>query len=313
MRLRAPWFRRASSVGATRMFLSLAVTSAAIGSIGVAGASEGGAALRIVRVGHGNVPAMRSGIVRSVDACQVAKHLPQAQPQLPSDAQLAQLAVVEQEELFDGQKWAEFDTQRQIGADAASGCRVAMFVMRHAVVEKTCDSRISGSTDLLGAMMDVTAPSAGAPSIDETALPSRPCTEKPRVVDLQGLPREDAGGPACVWNSAVMAKAMAKIAAFASQPAAPAADVGGFDICLYADRPTVYYQGYGRRVVLMSHTVRRAGGRDVGADFGEAAAMGNLRLASFTSSGSIADARFSRAAVDQFIHLPTKSALGTTP
>ncbi len=313
MRVAASRFRSATRVGAVRGVLSLMLAWAAVATIGASGASETGPALRIVRVGHGNVPAMRAGVARSVDACQVAHHLQQAQPQLPSDAQLAQLAVVEQEELFDGQKWAEFDTQRQIGADAANGCQVALFAMRHAVVEKTCVSRVSGSTDLLGAMMDVTSPSAEAPSIDETALPSRPCTEKPRVVDLQGLPREDAGGPACVWNSAVMAKAMAKIAAFASQPAAPLADVGGFDICLYADRPTVYYQGYGRRVVLMSQTVRRAGSRDVGADFGEAAAMGNLRLASFTSSGSIADARFSRAAVDQFIHLPTKSALGTTP
>ena len=314
MRLGACLLGSLASLRTGRALLSLAASFCVIAASGAADASDTGPALRIVRLGHGNVPAMRAGIARSVDACQVAQHLPQVTPRLPSDAQLAALAVIEQEELFDGQKWAEFDTQRQIGADASDGCKVALFATRHAVVEKTCVSRISGSTDVLGAMMDATSPSTEAPSINETPLSARPCTEKPRAIDVRGLPREDAGGAACVWSSAVVARDMAKSAAFASQPVpGSAGDIGGFDMCLYAERPIASWQGVGRRVVLMTHVVLHAGTHDVADDFGEIAAFGNLRLVSFTPSASIADARFSRAAVDQFIHLPTRSALGTTP
>ena len=314
-----PAWRRAAGVRpGTRARSAGAVLATVVGLLcGVVTTADAiaagtGPALRIVRVGHGNVPAMKDGIVRSVDACRVAKTLPQGPVALPGDAQLAQLAVVEQEELFDGQKWAEYDTQRQIGADASNGCQPALFVMRRARAEKTCVSRVQGSTALLGALMDFTAPAPEAPSLDETPLPARPCQEKPRLIDTTGLPREDAGGAACVWNSALMARAMAKITAMAGQPATPASAIGGHDICLLADRPSYVFQGFSRPVMLMSRTPRMPN-HDISDDFGEAAAPGNLRLVSFTASASIADARFSRASVDQFVHQPTRTALGSTP
>jgi len=43
---------------------------------------------------------------------------------------------------------------------------------------------------------------------------------------------------------------------------------------------------------------------------GQAAALGNLKQAAFKANAAIADGRFTRAAIEQFLRQPTKSTLG---
>ena len=110
-----------------------------------------------------------------------------------------------------------------------------------------------------------------------------------------------------------MARKLAALTAGAGKPARPAAPggvVGALDICLYAERPTYFYQGYGRRVVLMTRKPRRTDGPDISDFYGQAAALGNLKLAAFKANAAIADGRFTRAAIEQFLRQPTKSTLG---
>ncbi len=270
-------------------------------------------ALRVVRVGHGNAAAMHDDIQVTVDACRLAKHMPPSAAKLPSDAVLSQMKVVEQEELFDGQKWAEFSTQRTIAADPSNGCTLAVFVHRDASAEKTCVSRVSGATTSLGEMTDPKAPAASVAKIDETALPAQPCAEHQKPLDLAGLPREDAGGGAqCVWNSAIAARKMAAIYTLMHKvPPPPKPDASGHDICLDADRPSVDFEGFRRVVVLATRTTPRKDGPNIENIIGETAAFGNLRLESLTASPSLPADRFSRSAVEQFLHLPSKTALGT--
>jgi hypothetical protein len=104
---------------------------------------------------------------------------------------------------------------------------------------------------------------------------------------------------------------MAAIAGAAHMPARPAKPmVGGFDVCLYEASPTYYFQGNGRPVVLMTRTSQGAGTDEISRAIGEAAAPGNLKLSSFSSSVSIPEARFSRAALEQFMRRPVKTTVG---
>jgi hypothetical protein len=267
--------------------------------------------IRVLRVGHGRLPALKQNITASVEACRAVKHLPAGPVILPSDAVLSQIGLLETEELFDGARWAVYEVQRSIAADASNGCQLAMFAHRTATVEQACEWRIRGSNALIGAMVDFESPSPAAPQVQDDKLSAQSCSTRRRVSDdsTAGLPSEDAGGTRCVWSSALIARSMAKVAALAAI-AQRGGDDQGADTCLYEKRPYYEVAGARRAVVLKTRgALRGSNGVDITTIFGEAKAT-EQQLSAFSDSQPIPVARFTRASVDAFVRLPAKAAVG---
>ena len=309
--------RSRPSRGTARLRTVNACVAVALAALGSATQAEPatGPALRVVRAGYGNVPVMKEGVARSVEACRIVKHLPPITAALPNDTQLAQLAVLEQEELFDGSHWALYEVQRQFGADPANGCQVALFSYRTGTVEKACELRTTATSAPLGELMSLDTHAASRPVVVDSALSANNCKRKQRDVDLAGLPRQEAGAARCIWSSAIVGRQLAAIRVpGAVAPASGTSNTAttGFDTCLYELRPTYYFEGSGHPVVLMTRTVPRPGTVDaISQVFGEVPAFGNVKLLSFTASPSIAESRFSRSAIDAHVNQPTKSAVGS--
>ena len=259
--------------------------------------------IRVVRAGYGDVATLRDNIDASVQGCYLIKKLPPVPTKLPSDATLAKLAVVEEEELFDGQMWAKYETRRSIGGDASQGCRLTLFVHRAATVERSCESRVRGQNELLGPMMDMENPSSAAPTVVDESLSALACKAGRGELDRQGVASEDAGGARCQWTADVIAHKLGKTGSGAAPDA--------FDTCLYEKLPTYYFEGQGRPVVLKTRSGNPSmTGTDISKIFGEAAAPGNLKLIAFSDGGAIDGARFKRAAVDAFVKLPARTTVG---
>lgn len=257
--------------------------------------------IQVVRVGHGNLEGLKVSITASTEACRGIKHLPPQGAALPSDDYLSNFVLMEEEELFDGQRYAKFTTQRLIWPDASAGCTLTIFTERHADSYLACVSRIYGSTPLLGEQVDVDNPSSAPPTIEEE--PSRPskCNEKPLAINAAGVSRVDAGGPKCFWNGDLIALQMAKFIH------TPQGSKSGFDICLYEDLPTYYYKGVGEPVVLMSKVFGEPEGGTVIEQTMEV--VRDMDLKSFSATQAISKNRFERSAIEQFLNQPMKTSL----
>ena len=297
---------------APRAVVALFAASAAFTGIAAAAADTSAPPpIRVLRIGHGRLPALKQNITVSVEACRAVKHLPGGPVNLPSDAVLSQLGLLETEELFDGARWAVYEVQRSIAADAANGCQLAMFVHRTATVEQACDWRVRGSNAAIGAMADFESPAPAAPEVQDDKLSAQSCSTRRRAADdsTAGLPIEDAGAARCVWSSALIARSMAKAAALAGL-APSSADNRGADTCLYEKRP--YYEGAGARRAVVLKTrgeLRGASGVDITTIFGAAKAI-EQQLSAFSDNQPIPAARFTRASVDAFVRLPAKASVG---
>lgn len=258
--------------------------------------------IRVVRVGHANVAAFKENIKTSSVACRLVKNLPAVEPKLPSDDYLAKLAIFEDEQLFDGAKWAHYETQRSVAADATAGCALRLFVARAARIEDTCTSTVIAATPLMGELVDLEHPSTEAPSFMQEA-DERSCNQKAKSLDLTGLPRIDAGhGVQCVWYAAVIARAMAK-AGLASSPSSAT------DFCVYAKLPEYVYRGISRQVVvkIKASTISQTG-FDIATAFGEVAAT-SQELTDFSDGTAIPASRFTAAAAKAFVAQPTRTGL----
>ena len=257
--------------------------------------------IQVVRVGYGNLEGLKASISAYSEACRVAKHLPPQDVALPSDDYLTKFVAMEVEELFDGQRYAKFTTQRQIAPDATSGCTLAVFASRSATSDLVCVSRIRGGTPLIGEEIDFDNPSTASPTIFEDALNSPKCNEKPLTKNAAGVPRVDAGGQKCFWNADLIALQMAKFTHSAPGPKT------GFDICLYEALPTYYYKGMGEPVVLMSKVFGEPeGGTVLERTTG---AVRDMNLKSFSANQAIPKSRFERSAIERFLNQPMKSSL----
>jgi len=269
--------------------------------------------IRVLRVGHGDVAAMKENIKMSVEGCRAVKKLPPGPVKLPSDETIAKLAVFEEEELFDGALWAKYETQRSIWADVHGNCQLALFVHRSASVERSCESRVRGQNALIGELVAFEGPPPPPPAVEEDKLSRLACDAKPRAIDVQGLPTEPVAGTSCVWHAEILGKMMSKIPAFAAKAKAKGAagkDKDAFDTCLYAARPNYAYEGQARPVILRTHSGHKSlTGLDMSKVFGEIAAT-DLTATEFSDGTPIPKAKFTRAAVESFVKQPTKTAIG---
>jgi hypothetical protein len=262
--------------------------------------------LHLRRVGKGNVAGLKLNIGASIEACRTAKKLPLNAPKvLPPDAYLAKLATAEEEEFFEGGRWAQYSIQRSVLADpASSDCRLVLFTSRSVTIEQTCESRYSAGLPSTQEMADPEDPKP--PKAEETTGPGGNCRKKPKALPTQGLPTENAGdGTPCVWSADATAAMMR-----AAGLKAPGHDGKTLDFCLYARQPEYFWRNHVRQVVLKSSgSDQSLAGNDVSEIFGEVRGQSNQQLAEFSDGKPIPPERFSRAGAQAFLNQPAKTPL----
>jgi hypothetical protein len=141
------------------------------------------------------------------------------------------------------------------------------------------------------------------PTIVEEELSSISCKEKRRPPHNEGIPSEDAGGGArCQWTSEVVGRMLG---------ASREKNDESFDTCLYEKVPDYYYQGNTRPVILKTRGgTRSVAGNDLAKRHGEYAAAVNHQLMEFSDGTPIPASRFTKVAVEAFLKLPAKTAVG---
>lgn len=296
-------FRFRSAQELARATVCGGLTAIAMMACGPAQAEAVEAPLRVVRVGQPDLPGLRQFIDMSYEGCLAAKGRPPAPaPALP-DSALAKLLVHEEEELFDGSKWAKYEVHRAVGADQANGCKLVVFHARSVQIENTCESSIDGMTATLSELMDPQGQGIPKPELRESKGTQPECGQPRHAIDVKGLRAEDAGqGAQCIWNAELEARA-----AGAKNGGSPS-----FDICLYSKRPFYYVKGYGRAVVLKARSSDRSlTGAYIPAMAGQLAGYGNAKLVSLSDGQSIAADRFSRASAEAFLRQPVKTPIGS--
>ncbi len=273
-----------------------------------ASAADSRTPIHLHRIGTGNVEGLKKGIAASVEGCRAFKQLPVGAPvKMPSDADLAQLAIVESDEYFDGANHATYNTTRMIWADPRSGsCELKLFHERHAWAGQECGSGTSGGTTSLGKLIDLEHPEPPNVHVRSQAASRAGCGRKPPSYEVDGLPQEDAGsGARCVWHSDIIAKSMraAGMNAKGHDRDSPAAD-----FCLYARQPIYVFNGHHETVVLKSSGGMQGDVMDQ--LMGLNTAFLNHQLVGFSDGPPIAAERFSAEAVRRFVAQPAITAVG---
>jgi hypothetical protein len=269
--------------------------------------------IRLVRAGYGHVEGMRDNIEAMTLACRGLKHMsPDGPVQLPSDSVLAKLAVFEYEELFDGQLWAKYETYRTFLPDPNKGCQLALMVQRTVEVEKTCESRKSGWTEspekyfqreLFG------DESSDKRDITEDSSHWQSCDKKRSGAIFEGVPSESAGEASCIWIGKAIGKTLAPV--FDIKPS-EMEDEGAIDQCVYDKVPEYRYRGHERLVILKTRgSTLSAAGTEMGRNLGMSAYPGiwNQKLIEFSDGTPIPAARFTKAAMTEFLSLPSATAV----
>lgn len=266
--------------------------------------------LRVVRVSSDDADSMRKRVAMLEGLCRTAQQLPPAPATPLTDAQINGVHVLEHEELFDGASWAEYVTRRLIVPDAAQGCRPVVYVARSATVERACQSRVRGGTASLDELSNAQQ-AAPAPEVVEQPVSRSRCEGRARDAEPAAATQaESAGfGTSCVWSGdrarSLLGAGPASATAGGGSSGAAAT---GFETCLYARLPRYPSPGRQRAVVLKTRSPEPEGQRGNAFQM-EARVTANQRLASFSAGEPIAAQRFSRGAVEAFIHQPTKQAL----
>lgn len=271
-------------------------------------AQDSATPVQLRRIGLGQPAGMKDPIGASVEACRAARQLPPGPVVLPPDAALARLVVHEEEEFFDGGRWASYVTQRSLRADPSHrDCQLAVFVHRRVVIEQTCDSRLQGATPPIAELSDPTQPRPPTFELKRSAASRAGCGRKAKDEDVAGLPVQDANGTPCVWSSDLQARMMRQ----AGLKAQGHDDNGAFDTCVYLRQPSHVYQGHRRKIVLKTRGADRTlGGADLGQIIGEAPAYSHQQLASFSAGAPVPAGRFTEALAEAFLKRPAKTALG---
>jgi hypothetical protein len=264
--------------------------------------------VQLRRIGLGQPAGMKDPIGASVEACRAARQLPPGPVTLPPDTALAKLVVYEEEEFFDGGRWASYVTQRSVRADPSHReCQVAVFVHRSVSIEQTCDSRLHGATPPIAELSDPAGPRPPTFELRRSAASRAGCGRKAKDEDVTGLPVQDASGTPCVWSSDLQAKMMRQ----AGLKAQGHDDQGAFDTCVYLRQPSHVYQGHRRKIVLKtSGSDRTLSGADLAQISGEAKAYSHQQLASFSAGTPVPAGRFTEASAEAFLKRPAKTGLG---
>lgn len=284
------------------------VVSVLLGLAAGVGAADSRSPIHLRRVGTGNVEGLKNGIEVSVEACRVIKRLPIGTPvKLPSDEDLAKIAIVESDEYFDGANHAVYNTTRLVSADPRSAyCELRLFHERHAWVGRECGDGSGGGTTPMGELVDMEHPAAPQARVRAEPASRAGCGRKPPSYEVDGLPQEDAGsGARCVWQSDIIAKSMLAIGMNAQghDKDSPAAD-----FCLYVRQPIYVVNGHHDMVVLKSAGNVRGDVMDE--LIGMNTAFLNDKLVEFSDGQPIPADRFSAAALNAFIHQPAITAVG---
>ena len=253
--------------------------------------------IRVLLRGYALPAAIQDNLQLRSDGCRLLKGLePVPVPPLPAEL-LRRTPQVETEELFDGDRWARYETTADFVVDPAS-CLPIIWRGFSVTVLDGCTRELNGHK------ANPTPSNGEAPktSLTETAIR---CSGRPigRIPDMSGLPIDDAGlGVGCIWTSDFMAREM-------KLPLGQQKN-RGTDTCVYARRPTVALPSGSKDVVVHNRLdLRNDRGGDIRTLF---AVVGDFRLAEFSDGTPISPTRFTREAVDAFLRQPYKQAIGAT-
>lgn len=269
---------------AAAMLALWALTSATV-------AAEGGP-LRVLLRGYAQPATIQETLQMLSDACRALKGQASTRvPTLPA-ALLQRTPQLETEDLFDGERWAHYETTAHFVADPAS-CQPVIWRSFSVTARDGCRRELRGQKGEIMPGDEVPQPSL----LDEP----RRCSSRPAkpAPDLTGLPLDDAGlGARCVWSADIVARALKQ----------PLGQRTGTDTCVYARRPSVALPG-GREDVVLRMRLDTANDRG-----GDIAALmpivSELRLAEFSDGSPIAPGRFAREGVEAYLRQPHKQAVG---
>lgn len=252
--------------------------------------------IRIVRFTLDHPTGLKLSYQVAYDACLAQKGMPPAPAPMPADRVLAAFRGTETEELFDGALRATFHVRRRIDADPANGCKPVVVSARRADVVHACKWAIKGNAS---ALEDMATPPAVTEEDWSDGCEGLPTPQAQAVPDQ--VPQDNASGVPCVWTSALLT------AALGMTPPAPGPDANAVDFCLYAKRPDYVARDMAHPLMLKSHVARYTGHFERGDSM-----LGPETLESFSEGTAIPAARFTRAAVEDFIRKPLKEPLGVT-
>lgn len=253
--------------------------------------------IRVLLRGYAQPAAIRDNLQLQSDGCRLLKGQEIVPvPPLPAEL-LRRTPQVETEDLFDGDRWARYETTADFVVDPAN-CLPVIWLGFSVTVLDGCRRELNGHK---GNRMPVDGETPRT-SLIETALR---CNGRPigRTPDMSGLPIHDAGlGVGCIWTSDFMAREM--------KLPSGRTDNRGTDTCVYARRPTVALPSGNKDVVVHKRLdLRNDRGGDIGALF---AVVEDFRLAEFSDGTPISPTRFTREAVEAFLRQPYKQAIGAT-
>lgn len=236
-----------------------------------------------------------------VAGCRLQHGLPPAAFTPPS---LADIHLLEEEELFDGPRHAVYTMIARVAPDAARGCELALWMERSVSIETSCGPRLHGTSTPIRELLFDHRPASV--HWEQDPPPEGGCDTRQTPEASESVPREQLpGGASCVWSSALTALAVNSSAAPAPGPSPDATDV-----CFHARRPVHRYSdasGMPIPVVLRSHAPRTKPALQ---------ALGLPRdtmaqeLASLTEGVPIAPARFTQAGAQSFLNQPPRRSLG---
>lgn len=261
-------------------------------------------AIHVVRVGHGNVVGMRLNAQTAISACQAVKGMPVQPLPLPSDAELAAMELVVEEEYFDNDRWALYKTVRHLGADAQAGCQLAIFFERTAKLETGCEDATHARAKVPDIMADFNAPpNRPAPTVDDSVRSrSGKCNSRPFTANISALPTANAGaGAQCIWASTLLRQSLGKPLG--------SAEPDTTDFCYYAKRPFYIHNGVKRHVLLKSVVPEtNAAGTHMPSLVG-ALPSASYQLKSLQESASLPASKFTRGGAEAFVNLPRRQSL----
>ncbi|MBQ0945562.1 hypothetical protein KAK07_19640 [Ideonella sp. 4Y16] len=257
-------------------------------------AAEGGP-IRVLLRGYAQPAAIHESLQLLSDGCRLLKGQANVPvPPLPAEL-LRRTPQVETEDLFDGDRWARYETTADFVVEPAS-CLPIIWRGFSVRVLDGCRRELIGNKG---------SPMPGDGEAPKTSLieSAGRCSGRPigRAPDMSGLPVDDAGlGVSCIWSSDFMAREM-------KLPLGQR-EARSTDTCVYARRPTVALPSGRKDVVVRNRLdLRNERGGDIGALF---PVVGDHRLAEFSDGTPISPTRFSREGVEAFLRQPHKQALG---
>lgn len=261
--------------------------------------------MRFVLQGQSAAAARHTMLKISVWECRKTAELkPYEGGEVPAEAVIAALPVREEEWVFDGPLYAKFETETDLVADRAQGCKARLKRKYSAELHRSCEWSLSGR----GSTPSNASNTAPEVVMKEQLTQMRDCKRQPKpakaLAGLATVPSEV--GPACVWSSLASAKH------FDMPP--PKQVPENLDACLHAERPQ--HESTNARGDRVSIALRRhmstlsMAGTELPAHMLIGAASLNMRPVSYREGPGAAEGRLTKAAVEAFVKQPIWHDLG---